>query len=367
MVYLLAIAALLFLALIAILIADGLRAISRRAKWANQARPLQLRVVERIDIDDCLMQIRFKTKWFWQRLPVCLPGQYVQLVAPAESGGRSVSRAYSLSAWAASPKFYELGIKREQNGSMTQWLWSNLRVGDVMQVGRPRGHFVLNAGQGTLVLIGGGIGITPMRAMVHASLRSGRRVQLFHSARTVDQLLYQDEFLALSASSPQFSYHPYLSQPRSDWTGGRGRMTAEHLMALMQRPESADIYMCASAQMMSDLRSGFLRSGVDDVRLHQEAFGAEQNTDSQSYSVLVQPSGAELTFQGQPSLLALLQQAGVAIESDCRNGTCGACRIHCASGSVRQVLVPECEVNEGQLLACCCVPSSALVVRLNAA
>jgi len=67
-------------------------------------------------------------------------------------------------------------------------------------------------------------------------------------------------------------------------------------------------------------------------------------------------------FQGQPSLLAALQQAGVAVDSDCRNGSCGACAVALRAGQVRTLLDCEFRAPPGQVLACACVPASDLLL-----
>ena len=118
------------------------------------------------------------------------------------------------------------------------------------------------------------------------------------------------------------------------------------------------IWMCAGAAMMDALRDGLVLRGVDPGSVHQEAFGAAANQDSRSYTVTLQPGGRRLPFQGEPSLLAMLQTAGESLPSDCRNGTCGSCRLQLISGEVRQVIAPEWPLAERELLTCCCVPAT---------
>jgi len=357
MIYVLAASGLLTLVLALCLTVDGLLTIYRCRAAQRRQRPLVLTVIRRDNVADDLMVLHLATA-ARSRLPAFDPGQYIQLSAAAGPQDRVIQRAYSLAAWQVRPRHYELGIKREPQGVMTSWLWQNAQPGCTLMASQPRGHFVLQRPRGMLVLIGAGIGITPMRAMLHAGLDSGFEIRLFHAARTVGQLLYREEFEQLAQRHARFSYCPVLTQPTPEWLGLQGRIDAQRVLAQLPDPAAVDIYLCASGAMMNTLKAGFIERGIDAARVHQEAFGAAQNADTQAYEVLVQPEGRTLTFQGQPSLLALLHEAGVGVDSDCRNGSCGACRMRCVSGQWRTVIEPQWPLNDGEMLACCSVPAS---------
>ncbi|MFN3616991.1 MAG: FAD-binding oxidoreductase [Aquabacterium sp.] len=347
---------LLALVFIAWLTFDGVRAIWCRWQAEQLGQPLRLRVARRDNVAGELMVLRLTPARGW-RLPAFRAGQHVVLEAPAGPQGKVVRRAYSLAAWHNRPRHYELGIKREPGGAMSTWLWEHLRTGDRLTVSRPKGHFTLvnRAGGGLQVLIGGGIGITPMRAMLHEALHAGQSVHLFHAARTRGQLLYQAEFEQLASTHPNFAYTPALTRPEASWTGLSGRLDAECILATLREARAdvraADFYMCASNEMMAALQDGLVAQGVAADRVHLEAFGAAQNTDTQAYDITLHPSGQVLTFQGQPSLLVMLQEAGTGIDSDCRNGTCGACKVRCVTGEVRTVIQPEWTVTGREVLA----------------
>jgi hypothetical protein len=366
-----ALAATFFLLAAAWMFAAGLRQAVRAACLAHRQRrakrPLRLVVAARRD-HGAYVQIDLRRIGIagLSPLPAFEPGMYVSLQVPAGPTNRA-SRRYSLAGWQRRPRCYQLAIKREPGGLVSNWVADHLQVGAFVEVLRPAGHFVLpRRFNGEVVLIGAGIGITPLRSMLQAWVRSDRRhpVTLVWSVRHPTELMdYDAEFRALALRRAAFRYVPVLTGDATVWHGERGRISAARLLSWTQSRAPHGFWMCASAPMMDALRAGLVATGVADNRIHQEAFAAAANDDTARYKVLLSPSGRELSFCGEPSLLALMQAEGEPIASDCRNGTCGACRLTLRSGAIRQVIVPEWPVPERELLACCSVPASDLVLE----
>ncbi|MDZ7855834.1 2Fe-2S iron-sulfur cluster-binding protein [Sphaerotilus sp.] len=351
----------------------GLRQTLRATALARRHRPAPLRLVvaARRDHGNCF-QLTLRRPWLslWRPLPRFNAGMYVALQAPLGTRGNA-SRRYSLAGWRRLPWRYELAIKREPKGLISNWAGDTLLRGHRVSILPPAGDFVLPRGLGgEVVLVAAGIGITPLRAMVQA-WAAGRRstpMTLVWSVRQRAELMdYDTEFRALAAAQPALRYVPVLTGDDATWHGERGRVDASRLLGWCQTRDAQGVWMCASAPMMDALRAGLVAQGVDDARIHHEAFAAAANQDQQCYRLELQPSGRELTFCGEPSLLALLQAEGAPIVSDCRNGTCGSCIVQLRAGSVRQVISPEFATAPNELLACCCVPTSDLVLRCAAA
>jgi ferredoxin-NADP reductase len=364
------------LALGGVLFAVGLRRALAATWLAWRARcrvlPMTLRVTARSE-HGAYFQLRLQRRW-WARaapLPTFDAGMYLTLLGPRRHDGRPderASRRYSLAAWRRRPWAYELAIKREPGGQVSNWAGERLHVGAAATVLRPAGSFVLPAEMnGEIVLIGAGIGITPLRAMVQAWVaRRGRApLTLVWSVRQRSELMgYGAEFESLARRRPGLRYVPVLTGDDPAWRGERGRVDAARVRGWCQSAEPLGFWMCASAPMMDGLRAGLGALGVSPDAIHHEAFGAVANEDQQRYRVSMQPSGRELGFCGQPSLLALLQQEGEPVTSDCRNGSCGSCRVFLREGRVREVIAPEQPLPRGEVLACCAVPESDLVLAL---
>lgn len=347
---------------VAVLFARGLASfIARRRhlrRTRHAAQPIHLTVQRRVDHTDALFELTLvhpKSK----RLPGFLPGQHLLVATDA---GR---RAYSLAAWSARPRHYQLGIKRESHGAVSGWAWENLRPGSRVSVLPPRGDFLLRPCADERVLIAGGIGITPMRAMLHAALasRTCPRIALVYAARQRADLLWHDEFAALAQRTPALRYVPLLSAPDSAWTGATGRLDAARIMQWTHDPSRADFYLCAGSALMHALCEGLRAAGVSDTRIHWEAFGAALGMGGSGERIALE-NGGECVTAGEPSLLATLEANGQTLPSECRAGTCGQCRISLLEGKVRWLLQPGIALTEQEILPCCCVAEGDIRLRI---
>jgi ferredoxin-NADP reductase len=350
------------------LLVDGLRAIWRRQRQSRRRialeTPLELEVVAREEVAGHLLCLRLAAPE-GGRLPPFVAGQHVLLQAPAGKDGQFIRRAYSLAAWTARPQQYELGIKREANGRLSRWAWDRLHVGSRVDVLPPRGEFTVGLGHHEVVLIGGGIGITPMRAMLHALLAQARPVVLHHAARREEELLYRDEFERLCATTPRFRYVPTLTRPGPEWRGATGRLDAARILAACADARHAEFYLCAANAMMDALRAGLIAGGIADGRIHHEAFGAAAG--SAPIGLAIRVGDRVCVTAGEPTLLATLEENRLAPESECRAGTCGLCRMRLIEGRIDWLLEPELALDADEILPCICTPATALQLSHDAA
>ncbi|MBS1160769.1 MAG: hypothetical protein H6R15_3188 [Proteobacteria bacterium] len=357
--------ALLALAGLAWLIGDGLYAIVRRRRSAAARRPRRLQVISRREVGDELLCLELADPRRRQ-LPAFAAGQHVLLTAPTGQNGQPIRRAYSLAAWTARPERYELGIKREAQGAMTQWLWQHLQVGDSIEVSPAQGDFVIAPGTTPLVLIAGGIGITPLRAMAQAALGSGRAILLFQQARRSDGLLYHDEFATLAAKHANFHYLPRLSRPAADWAGETGRLDAQRVLAELSTAPPAEFYLCAGNAMLGSLEHGLLAQGIAKRQIHREVFSAGTESGQIGLNLTVDRPGTSKTVisAGEPTVLATLEANAIAVSAECRAGSCGQCVATLHHGAIDWLVEPEFKVGPRQFLPCVCAARSDLGLGL---
>jgi ferredoxin-NADP reductase len=347
---------------------DGLRLalirLHRRIRIDRDAAPLELMVQQREEFSDNLFAVTLADP-DGKALPAHRPGQYLTLLVERE-GLPPLSRCYSLAAWEMRPRRYELAIRRLPDGRVSGRLHRELQPGSRVRALPPGGGFTLRAGNRDVALIAGGIGITPLRAMLHALLYGGwrrgrsRRVVLFHAARYIDELCYFTEFRSAAKVHPNFRYLPILSRPAPGWDGLCGRLDENDIWHHLDAPLRTDFYLCASVPMMDFLREGLCQRGVAASGIHFEAFGTgTSNADGTAYRIAL--NGHEpFEFRGLPTLLHGMEQAGIAIDSDCRAGHCNACRLKLLSGRCRWLIPSENAFTEDEILACCTVPQSDL-------
>jgi len=336
----------------------------RRERCARRlATPIKLSVLERKDFNDELFTLTLAYP-DGRMLPGYRPGQYLTLLTEADSNRPSLKRCYSLASWQPNPACYELAIRQLSGGRVSTWLHRNMQSGSRIRVLPPRGEFTLQASSRDVALIAGGIGITPIRAMLHAlladnDLKQGRIV-LFYAARYFDDLLYHEEFITAAGQHANFRYLPILSKPLPDWQGLCGRLDAQTVLHRLNDFSQTDFYLCAGSSMMDMIGTGLQESGIMTERIHFERFNpGEFNADETAYRITLEGHEA-FEFKGAPTLLHGLEQAKIAVESDCRAGHCGVCRVKVLDGNVRWLLPKETALAEDEILSCCVTPQSDL-------
>lgn len=150
-------------------------------------------------------------------------GQYINLHLP----GETTSRAFSLANPPSASGEIELNIRRVPGGQVTSWIHDTLQVGDQVKLSGPYGRFfVRKSARLPHLFLAGGSGLSSPRSMILDLLGEGctQPITLVYGARSQDELYYHDDFVALAAQHPNFTYVPALSSVAddSDWSGFRG-------------------------------------------------------------------------------------------------------------------------------------------------
>lgn len=164
-------------------------------------------------------------------------------------------------------------------GVVSSWLFS-LRAGDEITLSGPFGDFHVRQTGREMVFVGGGVGMAPLRAMIHQELVRGtnRRIRYFYGARSAADLFYADEFAALALQHPNFSFTPALSDPAPGdrWTGATGFIheTLRDELGGHPAPEDCDYYLCGPPVMISAVLATLNRLGVEPSSIFYDDFGA---------------------------------------------------------------------------------------------
>jgi uncharacterized protein len=326
------------------------------------------------------------------------PGQYLtfslQMAEPnAAAGGEAaaVTRCYSLSDQPAS-EHYRITVKRAAApagqpalppGGSSTWFHNHIHEGDLLSVRAPAGHFFIDSDGATpAVLIGGGIGITPMISMLGWCLNQqpARTVHLYYGVRSSQDHAFKGQLEALAASHPQFHLNVVYSQPRADDVQGRDYQHTGYVdLDLLRRtlPHGRhQFYVCGPAPMMESLVPAIAGWGVPTKDIHFEAFGPasvrlpDGDTTSRKTPTAVQldiqflRSGRTLAWTGQDSnLLDFAERHRISVESGCRSGSCGSCDTGLVAGTVSYEHPPDYDVAPGRCLLCVARPESALVLE----
>jgi ferredoxin-NADP reductase len=318
-------------------------------------------------------------------LPGFRPGQFLTLRLHVPGESRPVVRCYSLSEGPGAERF-RFTVRRMEGGRASGFLHDQVHEGHVLEVKAPGGGFCIDTSEGhPLVLLAGGVGLTPLLSMLHALERcgSGREAWLFYGARQGSDLILLHELLSLSRR-PEVRLVLCLSAPteadRLRWGDAEDVLLGRRLsvdLAQERLPsgsrETHEFYICGPLAMMSALHEGLLEWRVPEAHIHQEAFGA-QAAVSQAHRADASPTGVQPTIRfaragkqvvwdpAAGSLLALAEQNGVFIEAGCCAGDCHTCQTPVTSGSVTYLKQPDEPAAEGCCLPCVAVPSTDLVL-----
>ncbi|MEX0285930.1 MAG: pyridoxamine 5'-phosphate oxidase family protein [Paracoccaceae bacterium] len=210
-------------------------------------------------------------------LPPFQPGQHLPIALDIPTHDTKVRRTYSLSGPVADA--YRITVKREDAGVASRFLHDVVAVGDVIEAKPPAGDFLIPDGDGPLVLISAGVGLTPMVAMLHHVVARGDRpVWFLHGARDGRHHALREEVDRLISAGPNAKRRVYYSAPGDADVMGedfdvQGRVSAADVLALEPGPE-AQYVLCGPLGFISDLTSGLSDTGVPKSRVHFETFGS---------------------------------------------------------------------------------------------
>ncbi|MBV0893039.1 NADH:ubiquinone reductase (Na(+)-transporting) subunit F [Paracoccus sp. Z118] len=163
-------------------------------------------------------------------------------------------------------------------GIGSSWLFAR-NPGDSVDVSGPFGDFHVQPTGREMIFIGGGVGMAPLRAMIHEQIAKGtpRRIRYFYGARTVADLFYQDEFEAIAAAHPNFGWTPALSDPAPGdrWTGATGFIHETVRAALKDHPapEDCEYYLCGPPVMIAAVFAMLDKLGVEPHAIFNDDFG----------------------------------------------------------------------------------------------
>ena len=200
------------------------------------------------------------------------PGQYIGILVDID--GEEARRQYSLSA-AANGANYRISVKREAGGAVSNFLHDRVNVGDSIQLFPPSGEFVLEDGDKPLVLISGGVGITPTLAMLTTALSTGRAIHFIHAARHAGVHAFRDQIDALAREYPQLQRF-YCYETAGD-TGPQphatGYLDRQRLGEWLPATRDVDAYFLGPTPFMKAVKSHLLELGVPQAQTHYEFFG----------------------------------------------------------------------------------------------
>lgn len=321
-------------------------------------------------------------------IPGFKPGQYLTFQLAMLGVGKPLIRCYSLSDCARS-SHYRVTIKRcppppgtdYPPGVASSFFCDFVREGDILDVKAPSGHFYLDLEkENPVVLISGGVGITPMIAMANALIQSGssREVWFFFGCRSSNDHMLRAETLALGDGLSNFKLRICYSRPDAGDVKGRdyhheGRVTGELIRGLLPS-QNYHFYLCGPGPFMESITNDLADWGIPDSAVHFEAFGpasikrkamvaVKPQQPADSFAVTFSKSGLSVLWSAEfDSLLDAAESCGIRIDAGCRAGNCGSCLVAVKAGEVEYSRAPGFDPEVGSCLACICKPKGELLI-----
>ncbi|MGE0817017.1 MAG: FAD-binding protein, partial [Vicinamibacterales bacterium] len=265
-------------------------------------------------------------------------GQYVRLDLPV--AGDAIERAYSISSGPGVPGCFEITVKHEDQGLGSTFLHRELAVGEALRLSAPYGEFTLDMerdiGAGHLLLISGGVGITPLVSVLAAAAEAGHRgpITLLAAFRSEADILFADEIAAFGARLPGLRAEVFVTARDSGWRGPHGRIGADAL-----RPHVAGVvrvHLCGPAAMMQAAIGALTALGVPRDAIHTEAFVSSRTKTTRIENAraiaraaseagiaafrIGLPDGATFSCRPGETILAAANAAHVPFSQSCGEG-----------------------------------------------
>ena len=336
---------------------------------------ISLRVLEIIEETPTTKTIRLVPENRY--LPPFLAGQYLALFL--EIGGIRTTRPYSISSPPNQRGYYDITVRRVENGLVSNYLLDDLVRGDKIESSGPAGNFYFNPlfHDKVMVCIAGGSGITPFMSMIREITQCGlgREVFLFYGNKTTDDIIFHEELTHLSGRFNNIHYIPVIQEPPSAYEGPSGLITGELIKEILGDLAGKTFYLCGPKGLYDFCIPELEKLNVPLRKIRKEIYGQPQDiaqypgwpqsikTDDK-FSVKTNRGNLLEAKAGEPLLVAL-ERAGVLVPSMCRSGECSMCRIKITSGKVFQphgVPVRKSDREFGYIHSCVSYPLSDLEI-----
>ncbi|WP_059412789.1 PDR/VanB family oxidoreductase [Cupriavidus basilensis] len=261
-----------------------------------------------------------------------VPVDAARPLPPADSGSHvdllladGLHRSYSLYR-PSDGSAYGIAVQREAAGrGGSRHVHDRIREGDELTISAPRNHFALRAGRGNSVLVAGGIGITPIYAMLQTLAARGEQVRLIYCARSREHAAFLREIEALANAK--------AARVETCFDDAAGPPDLRKLLA--GGDPDANYYCCGPAGMLDAFEKACSALGCKNSFI--ERFGAETPSPAArdaDYEVELARSGRHLTVHAGQSLLDVLLKAGIDVAYSCQEGACGSCETAVLAGDI---------------------------------
>ncbi len=330
-------------------------------------------------------------------LPSFYPGQFLTFklqISDTTGVIKDIVRCYSLSDCPMTDH-YRVSIKRVPPpanqpelppGCSSNYFHDQIKEGTKLSIKAPSGHFYLQEKEPLpIVLVGGGIGITPMLSMVNSLLDGGssREIWLFYGVRNGSDHIMKKHLQDLQQIHTNFHLHVCYSRSEEGDDEGVDYQHPGHvdikLLRLTLQLKRYQFYICGPRAMLESLVPALENWGVATDDIYYEAFGPatlpkHQKAKQQVSKSTVEHGDISVTFSKSSktiswdpdaeSLLDFAEDNNIEVDSGCRAGSCGSCETILESGEVDYNQDPDVDIESGHCLLCISKPKNDLKLTI---
>lgn len=351
----------------------------------SKFHPLEVSNINQ-ETDDCV-SVTFAVPDDLKDLFSYSQGQHVSLRADID--GEDVRRSYSICTSVAENKL-RVAVRHVEDGRMSGFINDTLKVGDLIDVFPPAGHFYVDldaaAPKKTYVAFAGGSGITPVISNIKTTLETepDSEFVLFYANRTPASTVFRSELSQLkNRFMTRFSFFHFLSEENIEFEFFNGFLgydkTKEICANMLSVSEVSDFLICGPGTMISEIEKALQEAGVDDSKIHFELFSTDgvvadnkantkKTAKASTCKITMTLDGVKREFNYAPedgSVLDAASKTGADVPYSCRGGVCCTCRAKVIEGEVEMAvnygLEPD-EVEAGYVLTCQSTPTTKTLV-----
>lgn len=288
-----------------------------------------------------------------------LPGQFITVTISPK--GVPVKRSYTIASSPTIRDYCEITVKHEEQGTVSNYLHTMVHRGELMQINGPSGNLTFTEPDAdSIVLIAGGVGVTPMMSVIrYLTDRSWKGdIFFFFSVRDEASIIFREEILYLQKRHPNLHVHIIMDIAGGNDTQGflTGRINKDMLTTYVPDLPARRIHICGPPPMMNAVKAMLEELQVPKENVRTEIFGGKPKPKEAATSSVVAPSAPVATPSANDTkklsactfvksrktavlppgktILEASEDVGVNIDYSCRMGTCGICKTRLLSGSV---------------------------------
>lgn len=323
-------------------------------------------------------------------LPPFRAGQYIGLTL--EISGVRTTRPYSIVSSPNQYAYYELGIRKKEDGFVSVYLYNNLKIGDILEATEPLGVFYYNRlfhGE-NLVFIAGGCGITPFISMLRdiSERLLPLNVWVLFGCLTEGDIIFREELEDIQSCRPNIKINCILSEPGSDWNGACGFITQDIIKSFIDNVDDKFFYVVGNRDMYHFIFKELENLRIPKHRIAYEAYGTPDDVTkvmgwpsdldtSKKVKISVRyntPDQIEQKIFDAPCIEPLLNSiereigGKLKFESGCRSGACALCRTKLLAGKIfvpPEITIREVDQKFGYIHPCISYPLTDLNLDLT--